>query len=64
MTAATSEELYATPPPPFGHAMLKHFCFDPSYINLNNGEFQILFLHLTIASSFSPGRAHGAGEAE
>ncbi|KAH8117757.1 PLP-dependent transferase [Phellopilus nigrolimitatus] len=26
-------------PPAFGHSMLKHFGFEPSYINLNNGSY-------------------------
>ncbi|KAF5379469.1 hypothetical protein D9615_006556 [Tricholomella constricta] len=32
-------ELYKQPPPNFGHDMLKHFAFDPGYINLNNGSY-------------------------
>ena len=30
--------LYKTPPPPFGHALLQCFAFDPAYINLNHGQ--------------------------
>ncbi|KAJ7070500.1 pyridoxal phosphate-dependent transferase [Mycena amicta] len=26
-------------PPPFGHAMLEYFSFDPNYTNLNNGSY-------------------------
>ena len=25
-------------PPPFGHAMLEFFSFDPGYVNLNHGQ--------------------------
>ena len=30
-------ELYKQSPPPFGHALLKHYALDPGCINLNNG---------------------------
>ncbi|KAF8815672.1 PLP-dependent transferase [Phlegmacium glaucopus] len=36
-TPYTKEDLYKQAPPPFGHALLKHFALDPEYINLNNG---------------------------
>ena len=29
--------IFSTTPPPFGHSMLKQFCFETSYLNLNNG---------------------------
>ncbi|KAF7976970.1 hypothetical protein HWV62_5043 [Athelia sp. TMB] len=31
--------LYKNPPPPFGHALLACFAFDPAYINLNHGSY-------------------------
>ena len=32
-------------PPPFGHAMLEFFSFDPGFINLNNGTQNLTTLH-------------------
>ena len=36
-TPQSRYELYKQAPPPFGHALLKHYALDPEYINLNNG---------------------------
>lgn len=33
-----SNETYRGDPPTFGHPMHKFFFFDPTYVNLNNGE--------------------------
>lgn len=43
------EELYKTPPPAFGHDMLKLFGFDPEYVNLNNGSYGSLPLPVRLA---------------
>ena len=37
--SAPCSSLYASPPPPFGHALLKHFGFEKGYINLNHGVY-------------------------
>jgi len=37
-TSHTRNELYKQPPPPFGHALLKHYALDPEHINFNNGD--------------------------
>ncbi|KAJ7735967.1 PLP-dependent transferase [Mycena metata] len=36
-------------PPPFGHAMLKYFAFDPDYVNLNHGSYGSLPLPVLAA---------------
>ncbi|KAJ6617178.1 pyridoxal phosphate-dependent transferase [Mycena sp. CBHHK59/15] len=36
-------------PPPFGHAMLKYFAFDPNYVNLNHGSYGSLPLPVLAA---------------
>ncbi|KAJ7735954.1 PLP-dependent transferase [Mycena metata] len=36
-------------PPPFGHAMLKYFPFDPDYVNLNHGGYGSLPLPVLAA---------------
>ncbi|KAI6025860.1 pyridoxal phosphate-dependent transferase [Pisolithus orientalis] len=47
--AVDLEELYKTPPPAFGHEMLKLFGFDPKYVNLNNGSYGSLPLPVRVA---------------
>ncbi|KIY70553.1 PLP-dependent transferase [Cylindrobasidium torrendii FP15055 ss-10] len=40
MTALQIDSNYdQTPPPPFGHALLPYFLFDPNYLNLNHGSY-------------------------
>lgn len=34
-----SDQFYASPPPPFGRALLEYFGFEKGYINLNHGVF-------------------------
>ena len=35
------------PPPPFGHPLLKYFCFEPGHVNVNNGPLIIHSRSLT-----------------
>jgi hypothetical protein len=41
---------------PFGREMLKHFCFDPSFKNLNQGNFSLSIVFSWNINVFYQGR--------
>ncbi|KAF8916069.1 PLP-dependent transferase [Mucidula mucida] len=38
-TSQMNQPYNSSPPPPFGHAILPFFLFDPNYVNLNHGSY-------------------------